>query len=397
MDPNLLRRGVEILFEDKTGIPKFLGVEVTARDFVKNGYSLDLGRQRAYSGCHWSAIPGREYTLNDCVKINFAAVFEVAYNEMLADDSQPPSVDNLWARFEQHLGRAVRVIAEGLDLHMAHMDEVFPELVMDVLCDGPIEKGEDASHGGVEFYNLCLDGAALATVADSFAALEQRVEQEGRLSWNEISAHLRDNWAGPQGERARRLMRSIPRYGTGGAPADQWAARVAQTFTRLVKAGPTPAGFNMIPGIFSWANTIPMGKVIGATPNGRAAGDPISHGSNPDPGFRKDGAPTAMAVAIASVQPGFGNTAPMQIELDPALSRDREGVDAICNLIQTHFRLGGTQINMNILDADKVLEAHKDPSKYPDLVVRVTGFSAYFASLSPEFRQLVVNRMIQER
>ncbi|MCC6165754.1 MAG: hypothetical protein IT329_00875, partial [Caldilineaceae bacterium] len=61
-----------------------------------------------------------------------------------------------------------------------------------------------------------------------------------------------------------------------------------------------------------------------------------------------------------------------------------------------HFDLGGTQINLNVLDKNKVLEAHRDPSKHPDLIVRVTGFSAYFASLSPEFRQLVVDRIIAE-
>jgi formate C-acetyltransferase len=49
---------------------------------------------------------------------------------------------------------------------------------------------------------------------------------------------------------------------------------------------------------------------------------------------------------------------------------------------------------MNVLDAEKILEAHKDPSLYPDLVVRVTGFSAYFASLSPEMRQMVVDRIV---
>ena len=86
----------------------------------------------------------------------------------------------------------------------------------------------------------------------------------------------------------------------------------------------------------------------------------------------------------------------MQMELDPALSKDEGGVESVANLIKTHFDMGGTQINLNIMDAEKVLEAHKDPSKYPDLVVRVTGFSAYFASLSPEFRQLVVNRIIDE-
>jgi pyruvate-formate lyase len=193
------------------------------------------------------------------------------------------------------------------------------------------------------------------------------------------------------------MMRSIPRYGSGGSLGDAYAVRITRTFTNLVKERPTPAGYNMIPGLFSWANTIPMGQALKATPNGRHAGAPISHGANPDPGYRRDGAPTAMAVAIASVQPGWGNSAPMQIELDPGLPRDEDAVDHIVNLIRTHMDLGGTQINMNVMDAEQVLEAHEDPTKYPDLVVRVTGFSAYFASLSPEFRQLVVDRIIAER
>jgi formate C-acetyltransferase len=396
VDPNLLRRGVEIMFEDKQGVPKFLGVEQTAEGFTRNGYDIALGRERAYSGCHWSALPGREYTLNDCVKINFAAIFEIAWQELMASPAEARSVASLWERFQRHLEAGVRGIAEGLDFQTAHMYQVFPELVMDLLCHGPIERGLDASHGGVDLYNLCLDGAALATVADAFAAVEQRVEEEERLSWDEIKAHIENDWDGPDGERARLMMRTIDRYGTGGSRADAWAGRVSHAFTETVKAAPTPRGFTMIPGLFSWANTIGFGKGVGATPNGRRAGDPISHGSNPDPGFRKDGAPTAMAVAIAAVQPGYGNTAPMQIELDPALSKDEGGVDDVADLIKTHFELGGTQINMNIMDAAKVLEAHEDPSKYPDLVVRVTGFSAYFASLSPEFRQLVVDRIIQE-
>jgi pyruvate-formate lyase len=396
VDPQLLQRGVEIMFSDKTGIPKFLGVDRTEEGYIKNGYPVELARERAYSGCHWSAIPGREYTMNDCVKINFGAVFEVAWNEMFADTTTPPSVERLWGLFEKHLHRAVEVIAAGLDYHLEHMQEVFPELVIDLLCSGPIEKGLDATHGGVEFYNLCIDGAALATVADSFAAAEQRVEKEHRLTWQELKQHIDADWAGPEGERARLMMKSIPRYGIGGSRADEYAVRVSQAFTKFVKEKPTPNGFNLMPGIFSWANTIPMGKDLKATPNGRHAGDPISHGSNPDPGFRKDGAPSAMAAAIASVQPGYGNTAPMQIEMDPGLSKDEGGIEKVADLIKAHFDLGGTQINMNVVDAAQVLEAHQDPSKYPDLVVRVTGFSAYFASLSPEFRQLVVDRIIAE-
>lgn len=397
VDPQLLRRGVEVMFVDKTGIPKFLGIDGTTDGFARNGFPLDLARQRAYSGCHWSALPGREYTLNDCVKINFAAVFEYALREMMGDARVRPDVTELWARFATHLRRAVRAIAESLDFHMEHMHEVFPELVLDLCCYGPIEKGLDASHGGVEFYNLCVDGAALATVADSFAALEQRIDQERRKTWDGLMHWLDSDWAGTVGERARLMMRGVARYGSGDSVADAYAVRIAETFTELVKEAPTPAGLNMIPGLFSWANTIPMGQDVGATPNGRHSGAPISHGANPDPGFRKDGAPTAMAVAIASIQPGYGNTAPMQLELDPTIGNDSDGVENIANLIKTHFDLGGTQINLNIVDADQILEAHADPSKYPDLVVRVTGFSAYFTSLSPEFRQLVVDRIIAER
>jgi pyruvate-formate lyase len=395
-DPELLRRGVEIMFEDKCGMPKFLGIDRTTEGFMKNGYPAEVAQLRAYSGCHWSAIPGREYTLNDCVKVNFGKVFEVALKEMMADTSVAPSTQRLMGLYEQHLQRAVDTIAKGLDYHMERYHQVFPELFLDLLCYGPIEKGLDASHGGVEFYNLCVDGSALATVADSFAALEQRIDQEKRMSWPQIMQHLESDWAGPEGERARLMMKSIPRYGSGGSRADEYADQLSDLFTCIVKARSTPNGFNLIPGLFSWANTIPMGKSLGATPNGRHAGAPISHGANPDPGYRKDGAPTAMAVAIAKVQSGYGNTAPMQMELDPGITRDEGGVEHVANLIKTHFDLGGTQINLNIMDAQQVLEAHKDPSKYPDLVVRVTGFSAYFASLSPDFRQLVVDRILTE-
>lgn len=395
VDPELARRGVETLFEQKTGVPKFLGVDRTAEGFARSGYSIELGRERAYAGCHWCAIPGREYTMNDCVRINLASVFDVAFQDMMNDRTVEPSVERLWDRFERHLTRAIEVIAEGIDFHLDHMYRVFPELHLDLLCEGPIEKGRDASHGGVEFYNLCVDGAGLATVADSFAALEQRLDREDRFTWDEIAGYLENDWEGVDGERCRLTMRHSPRFGRGGSLGDDWARRVSDLFTRLVVAKPTPNGFKMIPGLFSWAAQHVMGKNVRATPNGRKAGETISHGPNPDPGFRRDGAPTALAIAVADVQPGYGNTAPMQIELDPGLGKNEDEIQKVVDLVRTHFDLGGTQINMNIVDRQRILEAHEDPSKFPDLVVRVTGFSAYFASLSSEMRQMVVDRILE--
>ena len=159
----------------------------------------------------------------------------------------------------------------------------------------------------------------------------------------------------------------------------------------------TPDGYLTIPGLFSWANTISFGQSVGATPNGRHAHRPINHGANPNNGFRKDGAFTAAAKAIASVQPGYGNTAPFQLELNETVTNREDAVANIGAVIRTHFDLGGTLVNINIVDADQILKANEDPSAYPNLIVRVTGFTAYFAALSPEFRQLVVDRIISDR
>lgn len=197
-----------------------------------------------------------------------------------------------------------------------------------------------------------------------------------------------------EGETVRVMLKNSQKFGLGDSLGDKWAGKITELFTDTVKADYTPGGRNLIPGWFSWSNTIEFGQVLGATPNGRKAGKPISHGANPDPGFRRDNAPTALAKAIAAVQPAYGNTAPMQIELDPGSINDKNAVINIMGLLKTHVELGGTLININIVDADKIRRAHKNPSAYPDLVVRVTGFTAYFATLSPEFRQLVVDRLI---
>jgi formate C-acetyltransferase len=170
---------------------------------------------------------------------------------------------------------------------------------------------------------------------------------------------------------------------------------ITEVFSDLVHNQPMEGMRRLVPGWFSWYNTIMFGKAVGATPNGRKAGTPISHGANPNPGFRKDGAATAQAAGIAMVQPGYGNTAPLQLEFDPKMTAEEGGAERVLQLLKTHCRMGGTLININVLDREKLKAANEHPELYPDLVVRVTGFTAYFVSLSPEFRQLVMDRFIE--
>lgn len=394
MDRRLFRRGVEILLENKLGYPRFSGDKALVAGFMRNGYSAGLARKRIATGCNWMSLPGLEYTLNDVVKINIAKVFEVAFQETAAADS--PSVEKLEENYIRHFRIAVETVMKGIDFHLAHQYRNEPELLLNLLSHGPLEKGLDVSHGGATFYNMALDGAGLAVVADSFAAVQQFVEEEKSVSWRELAEQLRADFQLPGGEALRKKLLSGDRFGRGGGRGDFWAVRLTEILDQEVAGKRTPAGYRMIPGWFSWADTVRFGKSVGATPNGRRAHTPISHGANPNPGFRKDNALTAMARAIAAVQPGYGNTAPWQLELDIGYAKTGQAVENLMALMEAHFELGGTLININIVDAEKILAAHANPELYPDLIVRVTGFSAYFTSLSKEFRQLVVDRLIRE-
>ena len=397
-DPRLLRRGVEILFQDRAGTPKFIGVENAVNGFARNGIPPEVARLRAFAGCAHFALPGREYCQSTGATVNLPAVLDTAFRELLADSAVAPTVEALWQRFVQHLQRAVGLVADCFDFHMDHMHLVFPELMVDLCSHGPLDKGLDCSQpGGLEYALKGVDGMGLATAADSFAAIEQRVEQEGRMTWAELDKWLDSDWAGEAGEKARLMMHSIRRFGYGGSRADEWAKRNAQTFAAVVKAKPTAAGHGMIPGLYSWLGNIGAGGGLRATPNGRHANMPISHGASPDPGFRQDGAATALSRAITSVEMGWGNTVTLQLDLDLGGLGGDAAVDHVVDLIATHMRMGGTLINVNILDKERMLAAYEHPELYPDLIVRVTGFSAYWSSLSPQVRRFVMERTVAEK
>jgi len=387
----LFRRGVEYLFMDGNGWPRFSG-DKGLLGYAKNrGLTKEMSRDRLAVGCNWNALPGREYTLNDCVKINVAKVFEVAYQEVSREPD--PSVAKLWKRFVSHFSVAVDTTAQGINFHLEHMHKHMPELVLNLMTHRTIEQGLDVTQCA-EFFNMCVDGAGLATVADSFAALEQRVEDEKILTWQEVFDAIQNDYKGVPYDRVRLILYSSDRYCQGNSRGDTWAQRINETFCELVHGYQMPCERILIPGWFSWANTLELGRSVGATPDGRYAYTTISHGANPNYNFRRDGAATAVSNGIAAVQPGYGNTAPWQLELDPGLKADEGGIENVMALLKGHTDQGGTLINVNIIDKNKILDAHRNPEKYPDLVVRVTGFTAYFAMLSPEFRQLVVDRIL---
>ena len=392
-DKEFVKKSVYYLLKNKNAWPRFCCDKTLSEGYMKNtGVTKKIARSRIAVGCNWMCVPGIEFPMNDTVKINIAKVMENALIDM--KNCEEKSTAKLFELYNAHLKEAVNVTAKGINLHIDHQAEVTPELIMNLMMKNTIEKGLDISQCA-ELYTVGIDGAGLAVVADSFGAMQTRIEEEKVLTWDELYENLENNFEGVMGERVRLMLNSSPKYCQGGTVSDEWAKTLTDSWVKALRSQEMPEGRQLVPGWFSWARTIEYGSAVGATPNGRRAGEPISHGANPNPHFRVDGAATGQSNGIASVQCGYGNTAPLQIEFDPQIALDDDGVEKITNFILSHFKQGGTLININILDTDRIMEAHKNPDLHADLVVRVTGFTAYFASLSPEFRALVVERFLK--
>lgn len=392
VNPTLLRRSLAYTLEDGSGVDYSCNVGVE-EGYAANGYPLHLARLRAKVGCNWVALPGIEYPLQDVTRANMAMAFQEAMKDIRAEKKY--DLEYLFERTCHHIGIIVESIKVGYDKHYESVGKVHPELVLNLFMHGPIERGLNAQQG-VDIVNFNIDGIALATVADSFAALETRIVNEKRMGWEEFFDILDQNYEGH--EDVRLMMANIRRFGSPGSPAEKWAKRLRDFFVKACTETGTPRyNLKIIPGMFSHGDIYVHGRRLAATPNGRRAGEPISHSNEPDPGFARGVdtfSPSLKASAVAIASPGRGNSAPLHLDIDTEMLEKAGGIDALIALIHTHNHMGGTLINLNCLSRQVLLEAHADPSTHPDLVVRVTGYSAFFSSLTKEYRQQVVDRFL---
>lgn len=390
--PDLLRRALEYIMEDGTGVSFSLnkGIE---EGFARNGYPIQVARRRIKVGCNWCAIPGWEYPLQDVTRANMGIAFWYALQDVRAGER---SLEYLFERTCHHIKIIVDSIKAGYDLHYERVGRNRPEVVYNLFMHGCVERGLNCSEGGVDIVNFNIDGVALATVADSFAAIEQRVVNEGRLTWDKLFEILDANYEGYENERL--MLKNIGRFGSPDSLAKKWAIKLRDFFVKTCKESGTPKyNLPIIPGLFSHGTIYELGRKLPATPNGRKAGEAISHSNEPDPGFAtglNTFSPTLKATAVAEAQPGYGNSAPLHLDIDADMLEKNGGIEALIALIHAHNHMGGTLINLNCLTERVLREAHEDPSSHPDLVVRVTGYSAFFASLSKSYRQQIIDRFL---
>jgi pyruvate-formate lyase len=293
-------------------------------------------------------------------------------------------------------------IQEQVDQRVEHYRKLFlpPAPYYSVLMDGCLASGRDLSHG-LKYNNFGIHGAASANAADALAAVKKFVFDEKSLPANELLSALEADFAGHEELRDRLLQG--PKVGNREALADNMLVFL---FEALSEACETVAdngrGGIVRPGSGSAMYYVWLARghegmrepVVGATADGRRQGDFFSANLAPAPGVRAD-SPFRVFESFSKIDyQRIYNGGPVTVELSDSVFNNEEGIQKVALLVRSFARMGGQQLQINSLSALTLLAAREHPEQYPNLIVRVWGWSGYFCELAPEYQEHIIQRCL---
>jgi pyruvate-formate lyase len=253
-----------------------------------------------------------------------------------------------------------------------------------------LEKAREPYRNRACWHTYGLFIGSLAAAANSIAAVRSLVYEKKSVSRKALLAALRDDFEGHPLLRQRCL--EAPKFGNDDDAVDRIAADIARWFAAWVKKHNDRTGRPILPGLYNhlFHHTA---HYVGATPDGRAFGDPVGEHLSPTPGTTRKG-PTAIINSVAKIRTAehiFGSTLHLNIPA-ASLAGAPQPAGILKSLTRAFCKKGGCVLNVNVLDTAQLLEAQAHPERYRDLVVRVWGFSYYFVGLSREMQHHVIAR-----
>jgi formate C-acetyltransferase len=272
--------------------------------------------------------------------------------------------------------------------------EHLPVPFLSLFIDDCIQNGKDYNAGGARYNTSYIQGVGLGSVTDCMAALKTHVYDRKTISLDSLLKVLSADFDGHEEIRAA-LVYKTPKYGNDDDAADVHATWVFEQFHAAVDGKPNQRGgvtrINMLP----TTSHVYFGSVVGATPDGRHAGEPLSEGISPFQGMDTHG-PTAVLKSAAKIDHLKTGGTLLNQKFTPAFFRDAQSIRKITQLVRGYFSMMGHHIQFNVVSADTLRDAQQHPEKYRDLIVRVAGYSDYFNDLGEALQNEIIRRTEQE-
>jgi len=401
---SLLMRVVEMLTRAQ-GSPFLMNFDpICVKALAWAGYPKDRLWNYAPIGCLENSIPGAERAGTVDVNINLAKAVELTlFNGRDARwrwrlgprTGNPCHFTSFEQFFDAYKRQLLSLIDRILDsaIQADYIRAKFENTpLLSALVDGCAEKGKDVSAGGPELNHITVEGVAFATAVDSLSAVKWLVFEEKRVKMKELIKAIKANFEGYEKLR-QMLIHRAPKFGNDDDRADQIAYELNKFWSEEVFKRTSPAtGRRFRAGYLSWNYWILYAVPTSATPDGRKRGTYLSNGICPVTGVAHKG-PTSIARSVYKMGlETVPNGASLTLSFNPSLVRDEMGKKNLARFLRGFMKEGGSCLQVNIVDPDTLREAQKNPEPYRNLLVRVTGYNAYFTSLGKEVQDEIIAR-----
>lgn len=398
-----LKRACEIIRKG-WGQPAVFNADMIVKELLNQGKSIEDARNGGTSGCVEVGSFGKEsYILTGY--LNLVKILEITLNNgcdpgtgkivalQTGDAAKFSTFEELLAAFKRQLKYFVDLKVKGNNIIERLYAMYLPAPFLSILIDDCVKKGRDYNNGGARYNTNYIQGVGLGSLTDSMVAIKYHVFEQRNFSLQELLKILGNNFAGYEKVR-QLLLNKTPKYGNDNDYADEIMVILFNAFyNEINKRGNTKGGVYRI-NLLPTTCHIYFGSVIGATPDGRKAGKPLSEGMSPVQGADRKG-PTAVLKSASKIDQVLTGGTLLNQKFTPKAVEGEKGIKSLSSLIRSYFKLDGHHIQFNVVDSKTLLAAQKNPAEYRNLIVRVAGYSDYFCDLTEDLQDEIIARTEQ--
>jgi pyruvate formate-lyase/glycerol dehydratase family glycyl radical enzyme len=398
-----LKRGLEIVRKG-WGQPSIFNADMVVEELLRQGKSIEDARCGGTSGCVETGAFGNEaYILTGY--FNVPKVLELTLNNgwdprtkkqvgiKTGDPREFKTYDEFFEAFRKQLHYLVEVKIKGNQIIERLYAQWMPAPFLSILVNDCIAKGKDYNDGGPRYNTTYIMGVAPGSSTDILSALKYHVFEQKNVQMGELLDALAANFEGY--EKLRLLLwNKTPKYGNDDEYADEILRTVFDAFYDEINGRKNTKGGTYRVNYLSTTCHVYFGSVTGATPDGRKAWEPLSDGISPMQGADRKG-PTAVIKSAAKMDHARTGGTLLNQKFTPKVLEGQEGIDNLAHMVRSYFKLDGHHIQFNVVTAETLKKAQKEPEKYRDLIVRVAGYSDYFCDLTPALQNEIIARTEQ--
>lgn len=372
---------------------------------VNQGIPVEDARDWAGTGCVEPTISGKHYGHTNCMLLNMVAPLEMALNNgvhPVMGEQIGPQTGTVATAFptyelfvEAYLTQLGFLIDQSVEINNylgeAHQ-YVHPTPLLSSMFTGPLEKGQDLIDGGAVYNSSGVALVSVTDVVDSLMVIKRLVFEEQAFEFRELVRALEDNLEGSVHATLVARIGRVPKFGSGDSASIDTMQQVMDFVYDRYQSHTNYRGGKYWPGYWSISYHVGFGMLSGALPSGRKRGQAFTPGLTPAPGSTDNLLDSLSSVAALNHLKMPNNIA-FNVKLVPSAT-DSHGttLDHFSSYVKGYFDLGGMQWQFNVMSNDVLRDAMDHPEDYPWLLVRISGYNAYFVRLNRNMQQELIER-----